>query len=388
MFQFQLECKEDQWRLASIGTANNLGRLVFMPLMGMLSDYFGRRSILIIGVFGSTICGYLRSFAPNYMTFIAFEFLDAGIGSVTYSSSFVLAMEWVNLKHRVLLSCLMTATYPLGQIFLGITARSVRNYRHLLRIIYAPGFLIIIYIWIVPESIRWLMVNRKKDRILSIVKRAQRVNGIKISPNIIVQLNDEIDGNNTVNSTSSNSNNSHGKFQQFRQILRKPRFLMRFLICAFAWFVNAFVSYGISLTSTAFAGDKYFNFVLIAMAGVPAMLIVYFLLDSWGRRWTNSIALLIGGISIIASKSLPTDLNGLSIAFFFIGKCFITVAFSSLYVYTGEMWPTNIRLSVMSFCSTVGRAGAAMAPLTPLLVSKFFIMSVFGTNFSEFELHF
>lgn len=276
-------------------------------------------------------------------------------------------MEWVNLKHRVLLSCLMTATYPFGQIFLGLTARAVQNYRHLIRIIYAPGFLIIFYIWIVPESIRWLMVNGKKDCVLSILKRAQKVNGIKIMPNIAVQLNDEINAND--NNSSNNSHGMIGKFREFRQILQNPRFLCRFLICAFAWFVNAFVSYGISLTSTALAGDKYINFVIIAVAGIPAMLIVYFCLDSWGRRWTNSIALLIGGLSIIASKSLPASLSGLSIAFFFIGKCFITVAFSSLYVYTGEMWPTNIRLSVMSFCSTVGRAGAAMAPLAPLLVS-------------------
>lgn len=340
-----------------------------MPFMGMLSDYFGRRTILMVGVFGSATFGYIRSFAPNYMTFIAFEFLDAGIGSVTYSSSFILAMEWVNLKHRVLLSCLMTATYPFGQIFLGIAARAVKNYRHLLRIIYAPGFLIILYIWIVPESIRWLIVNRKKERILSILKRAQNVNGIKISSNTVVHLNNEIDGNiNTPN--GNNSRSMTGKFRQFQQILSEPKFLIRFLICAFAWFVNAFVSYGISLTSTSFAGDKYINFIIIASAGVPAMLIVYFLLDSWGRRWTNSIALLIGGISIIASKSLPMHLNGLSIAFFFIGKCFTTVAFSSLYVYTCEMWPTNIRLSVMSFCSTVGRAGAALAPLTPLLVNR------------------
>lgn len=338
--------------------------------MGMLSDYVGRRTILVVGVFGSATFGLMRSLAPNYMTFIAFEFLDAGIGSVTYSSSFILAMEWVNLKHRVLLSCLMTATYPLGQVFLGLTARAVKNYRHLLRIIYAPGLLIVLYIWIVPESIRWLIVNRKKDRILAILKRAQKVNGIKISSNTVVQLNNEMDGTGGPSTGDARSQRIESKFPQFRQILTKPKFLIRFLICAFTWFVNAFVSYGISLTSTSFAGDKYLNFVIIAIAGIPAMLIVYFLLDSWGRRWTNSMALFIGGISIIASKSLPTHLNALSIAFFFIGKCFITVAFSSLYVYTGELWPTNIRLSVMSFCSTVGRAGAALAPLTPLLVNR------------------
>lgn len=58
----------------------------------------------------------------------------------------------------------------------------------------------------------------------------------------------------------------------------------------------------------------------------------------------------------------------MSITFFFIGKCFITVSFTGLYVYTSELWPTNIRHSMMGFCSTVGRIGAALAPMAPLLV--------------------
>lgn len=70
-----------------VGTANNFGRFLFMPIMGLFSDRFGRRTILITGVFGSSVFAYIRSIAPNYVSFVLFEFLDAGIGSVTYSGN-------------------------------------------------------------------------------------------------------------------------------------------------------------------------------------------------------------------------------------------------------------------------------------------------------------
>lgn len=61
-----------------VGTANNIGRFIFTPVMGYMSDRFGRRTILIVGVLGSVIFAFIRSVAPNYTTFIIFEFLDAG----------------------------------------------------------------------------------------------------------------------------------------------------------------------------------------------------------------------------------------------------------------------------------------------------------------------
>src|ERR1700744_3896743 len=97
-----------------VGTANNIGRFVFTPIMGFMSDRFGRRTILIVGVLGSVVFAFIRSVSPNYITFTMFEFLDAGIGSVTYSASFILAMEWIGVKDRILLVTIITATYPLG----------------------------------------------------------------------------------------------------------------------------------------------------------------------------------------------------------------------------------------------------------------------------------
>lgn len=282
-------------------------------------------------------------------------------------------MEWIGVEDRVLLGSLVTATYPFGQIFLGLTARAVHNYRLLLQIIYAPGFLILLYFWIAPESIRWLIVNRKKKRVLSTLKRAECVNGLKLSQNTVDRINIEINENIKLKPDDMDDSNEESKLHQFAIIFRKSNLLLRFLFCAFAWLTSAFVSYGISLTSISLAGDKYINFVVIAVAGIPAMLFVYFLMESCGRRWTISLSLLIGGASIIASKILPSNFSILSITLFFIGKCFITVAFTGLYVYTSELWPTSIRHSMMGLCSTIGRIGAAAAPLAPLL-GQYFVM--------------
>lgn len=101
------------------------------------------------------------------------------------------------------------------------------------------------------------------------------------------------------------------------------------------------------------------------------MVLCYYMMEKLGRRWTLFSSLLIGGASIICSKLLPPNLSALSIALFFIGKLFITVAFTGLYIYTSELWPTNMRHSIMGLCSTMGRIGAMGAPFAPLLVIFF-----------------
>lgn len=351
-----------------VGTANNVGRFVFMPVMGMLSDRYGRRFVLVVGVLGSCSFAMLRSFATNYSTFLLFEFLDAGVGAVTYSASFLLAMEWIGVKDRVLLGTLVTATYPFGQIFLGIVARQTHDFRTLLRIIYAPGFLMLLYAWLAPESIRWLIVNGKRERTLRTLKRASRVNGVSLSPNTVCLLEEKFLEHREAAASHAASPGTKRE-NHLSDIFRKKSLLIRFAVCAFAWMTNAFVSYGISLTSISLAGDIYINFIVIAIAGIPAMLICYILMETCGRRWTQCSALIISGVCIVGSKLLPPDFSILSIALFFIGKCFITVSFTGLYVYTSELWPTNLRHSIMSLCSTVGRIGAMFAPLAPLLVS-------------------
>lgn len=54
---------------------------------------------------------------------------------------------------------------------------------------------------------------------------------------------------------------------------------------------------------------------------------------------------------------------------YLLGKVAITQAFSGIYMYTSELFPTHARHSLLGFCSMVGRIGSIVAPQMPLLVS-------------------
>lgn len=249
-------------------------------------------------------------------------------------------------------------------MFLGVTAQYVNNFRTLTRIIYTPGFLMIAYYWIAPESIRWLLSKRKLGEVKQVVRRAARINNIELSDHEISIM---------INSPSNDTNKleyQSVKKEPISTIFKSKYFITRFLICSFCWTANAFVSYGISLTSVSLAGDKYINFIVVALAGTPAVVVCYFMLEHLGRRKTLCSSLIIGGVAIILSKFLNnTVADVFPLILYFLGKCFIVVSFSGLYVYTSELWPTSLRHSMMSLCSSAGRIGSMSAPLAPLLVS-------------------
>lgn len=59
----------------------------------------------------------------------------------------------------------------------------------------------------------------------------------------------------------------------------------------------------------------------------------------------------------------------LQLPLFLVSKFLITVSFNIMYVYTAEMFPTELRLSLCGFASMFGRFGSMLAPQTILLVS-------------------
>lgn len=65
---------------------------------------------------------------------------------------------------------------------------------------------------------------------------------------------------------------------------------------------------------------------------------------------------------------------------FLIGKFGITIAFTVLYVFTTELFPTPLRHSLLGTCSMFGRTGSMIAPQTPLLVRKKYLSNFYITN--------
>lgn len=93
------------------------------------------------------------------------------------------------------------------------------------------------------------------------------------------------------------------------QVLHSTVILIRLLVCSFCWLTNTFVYYGLSLNSVAFAGDKYTNFILVAVVEIPAYLLTWALTDYIGRKATLSGSFLLSGAFCLMIQFIPKGKN-------------------------------------------------------------------------------
>lgn len=88
-------------------------------------------------------------------------------------------------------------------------------------------------------------------------------------------------------------------------------------------------------------------------------------MENLGRKKTLFIGMMLSGICCIISEFIIGET--LKMVSFVAGKLFITIAFSCLYIYTIEVFPTNYRHRFFGICSVVARIGNTLTPLTPLI---------------------
>lgn len=91
-------------------------------------------------------------------------------------------------------------------------------------------------------------------------------------------------------------------------------------------------------------------------------------MDKIGRKKTLFLGMVGSGIFCIVSEFIQGDL--LKTGTFVIGKMLITISFSCLYIFTIEVFPTNLRHRFFSVCSVAGRIGSILTPLTPILAQN------------------
>lgn len=301
----------------------------------------------------------------------------------TFAGIYLLSIEWVSTKYRVFGGALVAVSFPLGEILLGFVAMYIHDFRTLIRVLYTPGLAIIIYLWIVPESVRWLLVHGKVDRAIKILQRIASVNGKTLSDKSIESIKM------TYSSPISKDKMSHqkdteknslpefnGKKDKFGMILKSKSLCIRLFSCCYLWMVCCFCYYGLSTFSTHLpSGNRYSNFIFVASVEIPGLFVAFILLNHMKRRVLLFCAFFVTAISIIITPLIPADNSNLVLPLFMLGKASITCAFNALYIFTAEQWPTSLRSSIMNTCSMIGRIGAMIAPNVLVISQKNFIIT-------------
>lgn len=301
------------------------------------------------------------------------------MGTSTYGCSFVLGIELLTTRYRVLGSTIISISHPIGEMIFGLIAMHVHDFRHLLRITYIPGLFLFANYFLVPESIRWLLVTGRVDRAIKILKRIARVNKKQLSEKSIEMIKSkysiELKAKNVSNGNEKEGDD-HAVAESFFMIFKSKALTLRFFACSYQWVACCFYYYGISLHATQIPGaDRYVSFIIVIAVEIPSILIALPLINRTKRRTLLFLALFVAAISIAATSIVPEEYPMLVIVFSMLGKACITFSFALLYVFTAEQWPTSLRTTIMNSCSMIGRTGSMIAPFVVILVSHtIFIM--------------
>lgn len=381
-----------------------IGVLIGAIVFTTLADHFGRKPVFLFSQCGMVIIGVMTAFVNSYYMFTALRMFAGALQQGIILTGFIMTCELFPANMRTLAGMCVQVFWAIGMCLLALLAYLIRHWRYLQLAITLPATVTIAFFWILPESIPWLCANDRTKDAEDIIKRAFRMNGKTVPDYILLrppettetvatadgpdQHAPEQNGRSLVQGLltklklrkkstagSPTENNKTARYTLL-DVLKHPRLSLYAFVMCLLWFVNSLVYYGLSLNTSAIAGDRYINFFLSGLVEVPAYITCIFVLQRYGRRWSVLTFHIVSGIALIITTFIPettasgTSLVPLLITCNMIGKFGITGSFGAVFLYAPEIFPTTLRSQAMGLSSLGGRLGNMLSPFASLVARE------------------
>ncbi|XP_077596565.1 solute carrier family 22 member 6 isoform X2 [Stigmatopora nigra] len=339
------------------------GVLAGAVIYGGLSDRFGRRSILIWSYLQLGVLGTCCAFSQSYWVYCAFRFLSGMAVSGIILNSVSLKVEWIPTKTRTLVGTLTSFYFTFGQMLLAGLAYWLRDWRKLHVAVCAPHILFFAYSWWFAESARWLLLRRRPGEALKTLRRVARING---KAHVSDGLTPEV-----LRSHMSKELETDQQSLTAYDLLRTPG-MRRISVCLIAvWFSTSFAYYGLAMDLQKFGVSIYVMQLIFGAVDIPAKVAALGMLSFLGRRVSQAVCLLASALIIFSNIFVPAEQQVVRTTLACLGKAFTSASFTTVYLYTGELYPTVIRQTGMGLASTMARVGSMAAPAVLILDEVF-----------------
>ncbi|XP_025059827.1 solute carrier family 22 member 4 isoform X2 [Alligator sinensis] len=122
---------------------------------------------------------FLQIFSTSWEMFTIL-FLIVGMGQISnYVVAFVLGTEILGKSVRIIFSTLgVCIFFAIGYMLLPLFAYFIRDWRMLLLALTVPGLFCVPLWWVIPESPRWLITQRRFQEAEVIIRKAAKMNGV------------------------------------------------------------------------------------------------------------------------------------------------------------------------------------------------------------------
>ena len=341
------------------GSCSTAGVVIGTACAGFLTDRFGRKRILLWGVFIFTFFTLIGSLYTNLAWIVTMRFIGGlGAGAV-FPLPYLMISEIAPARHRGILVCIcnaiLTASYLLPTLC-GSWAIKAFPLETAWRVPFIVGGLPIVtlyflYRWL-PESPRWLMRRGRHDEVRALVERLEKSAGIAhddayINPDVLRSLEQ-----------AAEAEQNRGR-ASWRALFRPP-YLGRSLVSwsmysagLITWYVvmvyvpTILTTYGFELSNSVIMTGG------MMVLGGAGSLVIGPLADKYGRKPVWSLYVIITIICLfLLTATLSTSmllLVGAFVAFFGTGIMPVCK------VYIAEQYPTELRGVGTGFGEAVSR---------------------------------
>lgn len=216
-----------------------------------------------------------------------------------------------------------------------------------------------LYMFILPESPRWLLMRGRLEEALKILEKMAKVNGKEFPIDFKTKLESRI-----------LKEKDHPKKivdVSVFDLFRTPNMRLKTILITLSWFANETVYLGLSYYGPSLGSNQYVSFFLSAAVEIPSYLFCWVLMDRWGRRWPLCLSMILGGLSCVITVLIPDEDVTETLVLFLVSKAFLSASFLIIYPFAGELYPTVVRGVGIGISSYVGGLGLIVIPFITYL---------------------
>ncbi|KAM3600847.1 uncharacterized protein V6R79_003613 [Siganus canaliculatus] len=313
------------------------GVLVGALVFGGLSDRYGRRILLLISNLLMAVSGTCAAFSTSFPVFCVFRFgcgmALSGLGLNTFS----LIVEWIPTRVRTVVGTVTGYCYTVGQLILAVMAYFIRDWRWLTLAVSLPFYVFFLYAWWFHESSRWLVLSNQPEQAIKNLKSVAKFNGRR-------EEGEKIDIKMVQESMKKEMSGVQGSYSVL-DLFRTPTMRKMTIYLSAVWLSTSFAYYGLAMDLQKFGVNIYLIQVIFGAVDIPAKVVVTVSMSFFGRRPSQSGALIVAGVTVLINLLVPSDKQTVRTCLAVVGKGCLAASFNCCYLYSGELYPTIIRMA-------------------------------------------
>ncbi|KAJ8733088.1 hypothetical protein PYW08_001386 [Mythimna loreyi] len=348
---FNLIC-ERAWLASFTQMVLMFGLMTGIAVFGWISDRFGRSKALMLSASIDVAFTISTAFAPDYWSFTVLRFFvglaSGGIMSITS----VYILEVVGPQHKELAGPLSLLPDSIALATLSGFAYLATSWRIYLLEFGGISTAIMVLLFFLPETPRWLMANGKADKTVELMTKAAKFNKRSTT-----DIKDIVD--NSLEELKLKSNEP--QHLNYFDLFKTKRLSVITMSSCIVWFVTGICYFGINQYNMVI---EWNIFIIAAVTGViqmPLSPLVTVIVNVYGRRASTIGSLVIIGVAMVVLLMIPRGL-WVSALLGVIGVLAAFVDFCIIYLYAVELYPTPLRNMGFSLSSSSSKFGAMIAP--------------------------